>query len=218
MNKKQQKYESVTLTYPVHLFLEDLLSIESVLKDELKVEDLNISFDDYETKSISEIPEGTRTNNVNFKAYRPYVSIGIETQSRYPRIYLDDITLETEGALFKIGRILKNRKRVFLPLLQKVVLFMSYLLCIVWASLSALAFEIGNQFARQHKNFILYSLIGSLIFLVLSFRRTPSIVEFVEKGKRKNFFQRNTDQIIVGLIVASFSAILGFILGLLVRK
>lgn len=213
MKKKQHK--SIEFNKPVHLYLEDLHEIESILKEELKVKELEITFDEYEAKSIKEIPEGTEnvSTYLVFQTSNPNISISIYKHST--SIWLSSTNLELEGAIAKITDLLTKRTRKFIFYSFKVLNLGISLIFITVAILS-------SWFGRMSRNIqiilLLIFLLTLTLWILTILKPVKSIIEFKEKKKTPTFFQRNKDRIIVGLLVGIPVAIFSFLLGFIFRK
>lgn len=98
-----------------------MLEVETILKEELKVKEFQISFDDYEATSFDEVPDGTKKVKTYLKieANQPYISISFYKYST--SIFISSSNLEIEGAMSKIKNLLKNRTRTFRSYFSKVI-------------------------------------------------------------------------------------------------
>lgn len=209
-----KKKGTITVEYkhPLHLFRDELLDIEKIFKQDLKGRDFKVSFDDFESEDISSISTDQKaSNNLSFNMYDPYFSLDIRQYSS--RFYGGEDSLQIRGAIEKIEEIFEKAIHKSSKLRGRIGWIMFGLavisLSLVWVNLIYDRIEIFKN--------SLYSL--DFLFLLCSIScvqmRTPlkPIIEFEARSKRKNFWEKNKEQIYVGLIIAVPAAILSFLLG-----
>lgn len=213
---KKKEHKSIEFDRPVHLYLDDLLEIETILKEGLKIKELKISFDDYEATSFSEIPEETKkvTISLEIQSYEPYIYISFYKRSA--RIWISSSNLEIEGAVAKIKDLLKKRERALIFYSSKVLNWSSYLISI---SASTLFFWLEERMSKNIQiTFLIIILLAFIFWTFTTLKPVNSIIEFQKKKNAPIFFQRNKDRILVGLIVGIPVAIFSFLLGFIFRK
>lgn len=214
MKKKQHKY--IEFNKPVHLYLDDLLEIENILKEKLKVKTFKISFDDYEADGFKEILEGTENvgGYLKIETSEPYITITIYKFKI--AIWILTSTLEIEGATAEINDLLKHRIRMLSYYSRKIINLGGYLI-IVLASISS--FFWLDQISKNNRIiFLVILLLAFILWIFTTLKPINSIIDFQKKKNAPNFFQRNKDRVLVGLIVGIPVAILSFLLGFIFRK
>lgn len=214
---KKSPHKSIKLNLPVHLYMDDLLTIEGILKDELKVRTLNVSFDDYEATSFKDIPEETIKVNrsLEIQTFEPFISI---TFNKFiTSIWVSNSTLEIEGTVAKIKDLLKEKERKISFYLYKIINLASFLITLlISASFSWWLKKLGNN--NQIIYLLLFYLFNLILWILTTAKPVRSIIEFQKKKNAPSFFERNKDQITVGLIVGIIVAIFSFTIGLYLGK
>lgn len=203
---KNKKNYSIELP-PLHLYRDDLNDIETILRSELGVRKCEVSFDDYEVESFEDIPENHKpTDNFSIQTHSPYISIDIGRWSSvvYVANY-DNLTIR--GGVEKIKAILIKRARRRVSKLRKALSISSSIVAILLT-----LFLVTAAVLRDIIDLVFIVLIFLLIilFVYVSIRLFPtrSIVEFSFESKKKGFWQRNKDQIILIVISAAVGAII----------
>lgn len=208
---KKERSREKKLGFPVHLYREDLIEIEETLSKTLKPKEVVINFGEYKVTSFSEIPEETRpTSNLTINTSSPFLSLEITKYNGKPTLLKGD-SLEQEATVAKLTEILETnyRKRLFYTIkIGKILSFT--LFAITWFTICLFPKLIPN---RSIGSFILLiAVISFFSFVILIFNFCKSKIEFIQKNNRKNFIERNKDQILVGVITGlTTSAIAGFV-------
>ena len=220
-----KKIKTITVEYkkPVHLFRDDLLTIESILKQDLAGQDFQITFDTFDLESVSSIPTDQKlSNDLSFYISNPYFSIKVGLYSS--RFYASENSLQIMGAIKKIEGIFDSALHKSEKVRRWVGRSM-YWLSILSGSFLAVTFLLDD--VEMLKNIFSSSKIVSLMLVVLFFLCLISwgqmtwplkpIIEFEMRNNIKNFWEKNREQIYVGLIVGVPVAIISFTLGVLAK-
>lgn len=220
-----RKSKTITIEYknPMHLFREELLAIEAILKVDLSGRDFKITFDNFDSEDVSSIPSNQKiSNDLSFHISSPYLSIEVRKYSS--RFYAAEDSLQIRGAIEKIKDIFDNNIRKDAKVRQWAGLSMKWLtvFLVIFGEVVLIGdIEILRSivFASSESIFI-YILLSILCFtswVQMTWPLEP-IIEFETRGNRKSFWERNKEQIYVGLIVGVPVAIVSFILGLLTGR
>ena len=220
-----KKKETISIEYkkPVHLFRDELLAIESILKQDLVGRDFKINFDNYDSDNVSSIPTDQKiSNDLSFHISNPYFSIDVRRYSS--KFYSAEDSLQIRGAIEKIKEIfdmavLKSAK------VRRWIGLSMYGLAMLAALFLSVTFIADVEILKDTFH---SSKIISLIFFALPVLCLVSwgqmtwpmrpIIEFEMRNSRKNFWERNKEQIYVGLIVGVPVAIVSYALGLLTGR
>jgi len=208
-----------------HLFLDDLETIENTIKKEFPQSKYKLETKELEFESLSEIPKNLSITR-NF-----YISVWNDSESFYSRIdvnfhqwgasistdYYDDA--KTFGLFNKIVEIISKRERKLLYWWLKLNPFMVGLLFI-----SALI-SVELLVHKKQKNAIfVWLLIAMLLASICCYfigeyinTRKFSIIEFVHKKEKPNFFKRNKDSIIIAIIGAIFGSLFTLIIQFIIK-
>ncbi len=204
MRKKIQDF-SQDFKMP-HLFREDLESIENIIKSLSPKYELETK--DFEYNSVQEISKDIDpVNNFHIKMFDPYVSIDFSKNDAC--IYTSDDDVKTIGVVKKITDIILKRER-------KCLYYFSSLSTYLPSILFFLTF-LGKEVIKSNKilflaNFVLLFAVAWWIFGFYVRLYNFSVVEFAYRKNKSNFFDRNKDQIIVGIIVAIATVFLTLLL------
>jgi hypothetical protein len=218
---KKKGYIRVEYSNPLHLFRDELLAIEAVLKNDLSGSDFKVSFDDYDSDSISSIPTDHKlARDISFHINTPYFSVEVRRHSS--EFYAAEDSLVVRGAIERIKEIFDGainssvfvRKRIGTSMFVLFVLSGFFL----WLAL----FDDIKIF----KDLFYSSKIISIMFVLLPVLSIVSwsqmiwplkpIIEFEMKNNRKSFWKENKDQIYVGLISGTIISIIGFVIAKLI--
>lgn len=211
-----KKTETIIVEYkcPVHLFRDELLDIEKILKHDLNGRDFKVSFDNFESEDISSISTGQKiSDNLSFQIHDPYFSLNIRQHSS--RFYGAEDSLQIRGAIEKIKEIFKKATNKSSKLRRWIGWGMVGI-----ATISACLFGLnfvgnGIEILKNSSDSLFVLLILCFVsYAQMTWPQKP-IIEFEIRSKRKNFWEKNRDQIYVGLIVGVPVAIASFLLGLL---
>jgi hypothetical protein len=202
--------KSLSTEYPtVKLFLEDLIAIESILKE--SAENFEIATDDYTFTSVDELKnkyKNEKLSSIKISTRTPYINIVLN--KTWVRLYCGSEEISTTGIYYKLDKILsaKVRKPRFL-----------YSYYIIWIGNILLFASIPSYFLPKKINpqILLIGGVLSLIWFIwilwFSYIRLfrSSDISLIKKVDLRNFFSRNKDQIIVGLINGIIGAVIGII-------
>lgn len=191
---------------PIQIFRDDLEYIESELKNELAGSDFSISLGEYEYSSVDEVPDNhKKVHELTITTTDPYTRIALRRM--IANISSTDSSLNTIGALRNIEQRLNKRTRKFRYYIVRPLGIIGSIFLLGVTPL--LALESIPVLAR----FVLIVLtILTFPFILIAahqFFRTYSTVNF--EKERKGFYSRNKDTILVGLIVAVFTAVLTYL-------
>jgi len=215
--KKKARSSYKQLKMP-HLYWEDLMQIEEIIKNELQPSEYKIELGDYEYDNLMEIPKDiSKTNELYISAHSPYLSISFTKSSA--SLFAPDTDLRTVGAIAKCMEVLTRTERKVLSSSSELAMWMGLTLTII--SLASWAKFVRNDaFSIEAWIFAVVGVL-SLIWWLFSYRNhlyTYSVIEFVRSKDRPNFFVRNKDQIILGILSAIMGACALFILERLFLK
>jgi|SRR3989344_1813632 len=189
-----------------HMFREDLENIEEIITKELSPREYKLESESFEYTSIKEISGDTgSTNHFYIKTYSPYISI--DFSKSYARVYTDEDDLKTIGAFKKILAIISKRERKTLWIFSKLANYLAP---------SLLTFTvILPRSAQISQNMSLFLVSTSLLMVWIIFGfwtdiKKYSIIEFVNRKNKSNFFYRNKDQIGVNILVGIVFLLLGY--------
>lgn len=194
-----------------HLYREDLKKIEQIISDELEAQKYKIECGGYEYESIDEIPNDTSSaNEFSIKTYHPYIDL--EFNKYNSRLYAGGDDLKMTGAIKKVEEIIQNKERKVLWFFSQIAFWIAPYLFI--GPLIVLVGLIKKGAAFHMIGFLLLLSLSSAIWLWISYYnrlKTFSIIEFINKKDRHNFFTRNKDQIILlvmGAIVGAIATVI----------
>jgi len=190
-----------------HLFREDLEAIENILK-ELSPKEYGLETEDAEYDTIKDVEENLKITNLSFHTYNPYIYLNFGESGAY--ISADSDSLEVLGTIKKIADIISRRERKFLWYMVRL----APLLLVIFAPLLTLLILLREEGINISNVFLIFVAISlglwPVVAYYIGFYRF-SIVEFVYKKDRVNFFIRNKDQlllIIIGTIIGSLITLL----------
>lgn len=196
---------------PVFLFRNDLMKIEKILKLDLKSDKIKISFDDYEANSIEDIPEDTKdTKKINITSYSPSIDIDIGADCVDIRTFNEN--LEIEGCVRKIENILNSSLRINVYYSFMIIKWVSWGLSIY---LLFTTIESGLSEIYRLIYIIILALALALHF-TLQIYPVSSIITFSNKNE-SNFWERNSEKILAGTIIAIISSVITYLLGIIIK-
>ncbi len=191
----------------IHIYRDDLLELERIIKSDLKSSDFKITTEDFEYDSVESIPKDTSsTNQLSIKSYEPYIYIEFERTSA--KVYISEDTLQMKGAYVDIISVLNKRESKFFHYIYKIdFLLPGVAIYTIFGFILSGTLELRLVFGVS---FLLLSL-----FAYLGFRHDfshYSTIEFVNKSTRPNFIVRNRDQLVINTIFLILGALLGVVL------
>ncbi|MCA9346871.1 hypothetical protein KC960_05270 [Candidatus Saccharibacteria bacterium] len=207
--KKKIKSYSRELRMP-RLFMDDLEEVESIIITELRPREYRIETDDYEYNKLNEIKErNDPITNLHIKTYDPYISIDLNRFSS--RIYASEDSLSTLGAITKITKILESKERMLLYKSQNWATWTAGPLTVIPL---VILYNLENVTQLSKWGLLMIAML-SIVWWVASFYLSMyrySIIFLTSKKDRPGFIKRNKDQIIVGVIIALFSFLIGLVM------
>lgn len=207
MKKKKQVFDK-DFKMP-NLFREDLENIEIIIKNDLKPSEYKLESESYEYSEVAEIKDTNKlTSQFRIQAYTPDVFIELTKKKAF--IHADDDSVNTIGSIKKIIDIIEKRKRKFLWYSSKVGIW----LMLPLNTLSILSL-LPSSLQLIDKLYAVIILVSSIIWLITIIYVTEyqfSIINFIYKEDKQNFFRRNKDQLGVNIIIAAFSFLLAWFL------
>lgn len=187
---------------PVVLYLDDLDKILEIIKEVCKK--IIIKTSEYEIENLNELKKLNKESldYLMIRAEEPWLILEIDFSKLY--LYIDEDDAISRGIFEKVKQILKNRKRKFSWLKEK--LFQVPLLFI---------FSFGLVVGISRKNIVLI-LIGVLFLVLLVMHlswdiKACNIIHLKRKTESKSFWKRKKDEIIIAII----SAIIGSVFTIL---
>lgn len=207
----KRKSKSISKQYlAIKIYLEDLESIERILKNSAKK--FKVETDEYEFTSIAELKnqyKNTKPINLTISAWEPYIYI--ELNKLYVRLYCDSDDTSSSGIYYRLDKILSSATR-------KPNFFYTYKSVFVISLFSLIPNSLINKIHPQALTlwktlFILWFILVLRMLYIRGFN--SSDINLVNKDAIQDFFSRNKDQIIVGLLNGAIGAILGVVLTVL---
>jgi len=184
------------------MYLDDVKAIYDILKNNCG--SVEITTDKYEISDVTKLKDigESQIHTLNFECRDPYISINLFPS--HGRIYISEDSTITRGILSQIEDILNKCKRKIASILDS---FSAY---IILGLLLSTSLVMISKFTEGWLSITLVIFI-ILIFILyygqtyrLSLHQHSTII-LSERRERANFFKRNKDQIIVGLIIAIVS-------------
>lgn len=183
------------------MHLDDLRDIEKIL-NMAKVDKLVFSTDKHEFTSVDNIPKDYSSKELNIRCFTPFISIHLREDTAVLNTWED--SLNTSGIVSKIDSIICNRERKTQYYLSKLSFFI--LICVYVLNFLDLvsAIDIDSAYIVP----LLLVGLTSLYYNVLMSHKRFSKVVYENKNSQKNFWIKNKDKILVGVILAIFSSIM----------
>lgn len=205
MKKKKQVFDK-DFKMP-NLFMEDLENIEIIIKNDLKPNEYKLESESYEYSEVLEIKNTTKqTGQFRIQAYAPNVFIDLTKKKAF--IHADDDSVNTIGSIKKIIDIIEKRERKFLWYSSQVGVWLTLILVI----LSTLSLLSLHWVVKIHAIIILIASVVWFMAVIYVTEYQFSIINFIYKEDKENFFRRNKDQLGVNIIIAAFSFLLAWFL------
>lgn len=182
---------------PVCLYQEDLSAISAALaQDDGK---LAIETDEFEYDSLDELLSnlGDPLNGLSLKRKAPYISVDFDSRGGV-WLYASNDDLVSRGIFAEIQELLVSKRRQSYFMLRRIVDASS------WVG----AAGIGAFLVAGHWREAMLSSLLPLLSIAFIFVKPRSIINRTSRAQRKNFWQRNSDQIVVALISAVAGSIL----------
>ncbi|MEK7080851.1 MAG: hypothetical protein AAB902_00425 [Patescibacteria group bacterium] len=206
-----KKSQSLSKNYKMpHLYLDDLSSLEEIFK-ESNPKKYKLETKDFEYQSTSELKEDNSIiHELVFRTHEPYISLSFDKNSA--RIYTDNDDLTTSGLISKINNKIKPTEQKGLFYIVKIIPFIGPP-TFVWTLLSGIFYWKKNGEILSILLFIIAIITGFASYL--SFKKDIweySTIELSLRKNKKNFFERNKDQLINTIISVLLGAILTYII------
>ncbi len=214
--KKNTKSYRKTSTIPLIFFKDDLEELEHILNKENLA--YSIESKEYIFDNISELIKQSnemKIVDIKIRINNPYIIINLF--KNYTEIYASDISdIQTSGIVYNVEALFKksSRKPIFIysykysiPIIILFILFTNQLINInlnKWIVLGILIIEIFIWF------WIIYG-----IFIKL--KNVVKIIPY-NRIEKKGFYEKNKDQIILGIGTSIFGAIAGGIITYFLTK
>lgn len=195
---------------PKKFHFEDLKAIVNILK-ESSAKELTIKTNEYYLDSLDDILELKQDNfsSLELKISDPYVSVDINRKRI--RLYASDDTLISEGIISKLQSYIKALKGDYNSIYQHIFEYVrdiSSALIISWVLIDKLGVKV-----EIYKLFpLLYVLISFSWFMHSLYFPAKEIPLTIKKLQDDNFWSKNKDTLLVGILVAVFGVILTFVL------
>lgn len=193
-----------------HLYLDQLIEIEDCIK-EAGYKNYDITSGDYKYQNINEIPKDTKATN-EFSLHIGFLYLILSLYQSNAYFEIRDNSLKSIGLFNKIDKILRGCER-------KVLWFFSIIGIYGLVTIAFLVFFV--YFLEEIENTILDLTLFSILVLFIIWApiawyfhfKKYSIIEFIAKDKKQNFFIRNKDDLIKIIITAVITGIVGFFIG-----
>jgi len=204
-----------------HLFLDDLETIENTIKKEFPQSKYKLETEELEFENLSEIPKNlsmTRNFYISVKNDSDLNVYFHQCCADISATYYDDA--KTFGLFNKIVEIISKRERKLLYWWSELNPFMVGLLFI------SAQISVELLVHKKQKNAIFGCLAIAIVFLAFIccwfvgyyiHTRKFSIIEFVHKKEKPNFFKRNKDSIIIVIIGAILGSLFTLIAEFIIK-
>jgi len=203
-----------------HLFLDDLETIENTIKKEFPQSKYKLETEELEFENLSEIPKNLSMTRNFYISVRNDSDLNVyfnQCCADISATYYDDA--KTFGLFNKIVEIISKRERKLLYWWLELVPFVVGLLSIS----TVIGFDLLVHKNKKYATFAWLAIaIVFLAFIELPVgnyieRRKFSIIEFVYKKEKPNFFKRNKDSIIIAIISAIFGSLFTLIAQFIIK-
>lgn len=210
------KSETISITLPyVKLYLDDIEKIINILNED-KPETVLLKANNkvFELSEIEDLHTDELKELEIVASFPSYKQISISFDNHWTRLYCYGNTTTNQGILRKIEIVLKEKTRLLGALARSPY---SQLLSSAVGGLAV--FTTILLFLKKDSKFLWFHLGISLLFWFVLYLEIfyKNVIFLKHKNHYKNFFTKNKDQIIVGLIVGIPIAIISFLLGRLTR-
>ncbi|MBS1138845.1 MAG: hypothetical protein H6R13_298 [Proteobacteria bacterium] len=182
---------------PVCLYQEELSAISVALAQDSGK--LRIKTDEFEYDSLDELFSnfGDSLNGLSLKREAPYISVDFDSRGGV-WLYASHDDLISRGVFAQIQELLESKRRHSYFILRRFVELSG------WIGTAG----IGAFLAAGHWREALLSSFLPLLSIAFIFIKPRSILNRTSRAQTKNFWQRNSDQIVVALISAVAGSIL----------
>lgn len=194
---------------PKKFHFEDLKAIVNILK-ESSTKELTIMTNEYYLDSLDDILELKQDNfsSLELKISDPYVLVNINRKRI--RLYASDDTLISEGVISKLKNYIKSLKGDYIRIYQYLFEFIRDISIALLISLILInKLEIK---AELNQLVIPFYLLVSFGWMLYGFSYPSKEIPLnIRKHQDDNFWSRNKDTLLVGILVAVLSVILTFV-------
>lgn len=220
MIKEKRKTQRRDFKCP-HLCRDDLKQIIDLLLTELKPDQYSIESDKYDFENSSDLlNDGSVTSNFDIHIYSYGIYIVLHRSYAYIEYNAGDSKIR--GIASKIIEIIEKKERKILFFTQKMYLLFCFL-SVVPAAFISVCIENFNKIKLSIDFLLMLVIVLSIIFLsIISFFIKAyfySKITFKDKKDIIGFWDKNKDQIIIGIITGLIVTIIGgIIVGLYLNK
>lgn len=191
--------------------IEKIFAILSEVSNDYEIKNNDTQYDDLE--ELSKI-EDEIIYDLDLITHSPYISVHFRKKDS-AHLYIEKDTNELHGVLDKIYNILKPKQVKLYNFCTKLAKVLKFIFCI---TAIPIIFILNSKEPNKISIISVFFYFGLLISFVIFW---ASYGTFVEKrynriylhGKKDTFWKRNKDSIIVGIIMAFVSGIIGYFIG-----
>lgn len=217
MIKKSQTY-SKEFDW-ITIYKNDIVDIYDVLKkgqhDDVKIEIDDNTLEDI--KELEEFKDREQLFKVNFTAYKPYITVDIDSSYRAKVYISDDSDPLLFGSAVKIENILTHQRNGLNSWLygmkKQTILYMIFIVISTFSELIVLA----EKITKDEITLIFFGniAIAFLLFLLLDKigKNKHCIIYPKDKAAVPGFFRRNKDNLIINSIFTAIGLAVGYMLG-----
>jgi hypothetical protein len=199
--------KSISKDYlPVKLYLDDLESIEEILKEVST--SLSFETEDYKFDSIEELKthfKRAQINELHVKSSTPYITMDFTRM--WTRIYVSSSDISNAGVFYRLDQIISNRNR---KLKWRYSFYFLWIVNILLWIINGVPFGPKLIPVNPYLSISIDTLafMWLIWFFFIKFRR-HSVIVLTHKNSEAPFLQRNKDNLILAIISALLGAILG---------
>ena len=200
---------------PVRLYLDDIKKIIGILSE--VSENIDLEADEYKYESLTELTTQNlyQINSLTISSSDPYVSLHFAPDSVW--LFITKDTAELRGIFEKIKKFLRSKRRKLYFMHKNPFLTSAIIGTFSGLSLPLFPIFIRNLITTGATARIILILSLATIWLIfiiivfswffyLQYKRYSTII-LMPRTEQTNFWQRNSDKLIVGLIVSIFSVL-----------
>lgn len=188
------------------LYLDDLEDIYNLLGQASSK--INFEIDDYVLDSFEDLMQlrKTKTEKLELRIIEPHVNLSIDTHGA--SVYADDCSAISENITLKIINILEKRKNRFIEFVDRHL----YKIAVPVVLLGGLSVTFYNLYYPIVYVALTLLIIGCFLFVfsglitISKLSKTKFLLTY--KKDKPSFFERNKDEIIKGIILLIFGAII----------
>lgn len=192
----------VKLRFP-HLYKEDILRVESILKKEDNDGFFVVVDKEYKYKSVEEASRHKKSARfLGISIGTPFIFLVLSPSEAY--IHANSDSTKERGVVNEIQEVVKQGE-------QNILWFVCVYLPIVFGII--LGWIIGTSFSQANYKLAglsLVAFIGYNVFTIYFGNKKFSTVRFLDK---ENFFEKNKDELMRDIIKIILGAVIGFVFG-----